>query len=262
MLKSNQLSRPAIALLMSLGLCSCRHEPIAHTSRTSADNVRQITPSELLGNMPVNSDRRCMGVCLVAEAILEGTFIDDSLCDEPEVLARQIYKCVFGRRTVRYRREICLNGDEKPIWDRESLDKLTRFVADLYEQQYDSLIATDAGQQRLVAGMKPIRTSAELQKFLQADEDHLDVFCAFGSREFPHGEEECYHAVLIGRDARGNTIIYDPNDPGVTIFCHTDESEEGLLLEWTCRYRDSGYDTSQVCQVIHKDVYFQKFTRP
>ena len=45
--------------------------------------VQEFGPAEVLSNMPMNSDSRCTGICLTAEAILDGELLSGGH-DEPQ----------------------------------------------------------------------------------------------------------------------------------------------------------------------------------
>src|SRR5262245_15356720 len=78
-------------------------------SRSSAsDNAERVgespaafSPAEILRNMPVNSDSRCVGISLVAGALLDGQMLADDATDDPATLARQIFDGELKKLEVR-----------------------------------------------------------------------------------------------------------------------------------------------------------------
>src|SRR5204863_1694943 len=138
------------------------------------------SPSEILRNMPVNSDSRCVGISLVAAALLEGQIENGDDCDLPAELGRKIYDGALNKTAPRYYLKLCLDEGARPIQSREALEKLSTVVADLYKQRHLELIASEQGIQRLRAAMaKVVMSSEELDAILGADSDKIDVFlCA------------------------------------------------------------------------------------
>jgi hypothetical protein len=60
------------------------------------------------------------------------------------------------------------------------------------------------------------------------------------------------------KNADGEKVIYDPNDPGRPISCTIQASSDGLLIKWTCRYRDTNVLTTQEYQIIELDRFFRE----
>jgi hypothetical protein len=218
------------------------------------------TPGTILGNMPMNSDQRCFGICLVAEALLGGEIIQGTDCDMPAELGQRIYDSARSGQRVRFRAQLCVDAQRHPIESRESLDRLSTIVADLYKDRYLELIATDAGRRQLTDAQEQFLSApAALDQILQADPDHIAVFFLIGVREFPSGErKETAHVVLLGRDESSKKIVYDPNDPGLPIPCHVEQASGELTIRWTCRYRDTGYITTQKYRIVDKSVLFRQ----
>ena len=44
--------------------------------------------------------------------------------------------------------------------------------------------------------------------------------------------------------------VHDPNDPRATIHCDLEEDPESVLVQWTCRYRDTGLVTTQTYRLV------------
>ena len=221
--------------------------------------IEPFRPAEILRNMPVNSDFRCTGIALVAEALLDGEIIPGDECDRPEALARAIFECAGKNTSIRYRPMLCLEASAAPIQSREALDRLSTEVANLYKQRHLQLIATEEGKRKIVAGQQAqVRTQGELDAILDADRDKIHAFMVIGIRQFPDASEKpTYHVVLIAKGADGTKVIYDPNDPGAAIDCQMSETHEGLFVKWTCKYRDTGQVTTQEYQIVDRERFFQ-----
>ncbi len=213
----------------------------------------------ILRNMPTNSDERCLGISVVAEALLGGKRLDRDGLDAPEDLARRIYDGLTNGRKLRYHGRVSIDGRRVPIDSREALEKLSTLVAKLYKRDYHALSKTEQGRQRLVAGQTSfIRTSAELDRILRDDPDKTDVFLASGKRWFPDGTvKDTYHVILIRKEPGGEKSVYDPNDPGSPIASRAEDTDNGLMIEWTCRYKDTGVVTRQRYRIVHKDDFFR-----
>jgi hypothetical protein len=217
------------------------------------------SPAEILRNMPVNSDLRCVGISLVAGALLEGQMLVDDAADDPATLGRQIFDDAPKKSVVRYHSRLLLEDGAAPIQSREALERLSTAVADLYKQRHQELIATDKGRYRLRAAMsKVVKSSAELDAVLDADPDRIDTFFCVGMRRFPDGTfKDTNHAILIAKNQAGEKIIYDPNDPGEAIPCRLQDIGDGVEVTWKCRYRDTSQVTTQRYQILAKDTFFR-----
>ncbi len=226
------------------------------SQREESRNV--FSPEQIFLNMPMNSDRRCMGISLVAAALLEGECIADGACDVPRQLGNQIYDGAISKQRVRFQETLCLGEARVAIQSREGLDALATAVMDRYKALYQEMIASDAGRRRLRSAERlVIRTSRELDSILDADRDKIVAFPVVGSRKFPSGEtKDSNHAVLIAKRQNGAKVVYDPNDPAKAIACELNETEDGLEIGWTCRYRDTGMTTTQHYLLLHPDKAF------
>jgi hypothetical protein len=216
-------------------------------------------PAEILRNMPMNSDFRCLGIALVAEAMLDGKLIEGDGCEEADELGRRIYQGAEKKAVLQFRPRLCLEEGAVPIQSREALDKLSTVVADLYKQRHLALLATSEGRRKIVAAQSAnVKTTQELDAILDADRDKIHAFLAIGLRQFPDASEKpTYHVVLIAKTPTGKKMVYDPNDPGAAIQCQLEETNEGLFVQWTCKYRDTGQITTQEYQIVSQETFFR-----
>src|SRR5262245_52786422 len=246
----------SISILLAVSSLGCR--------RASVDAVEWFRPEELLRNMPVNSDFRCTGITLVGEALLGGKLLADGDCDRPEDLGRRIFQNAGTNSIVYYRSKLCLDHGSVPIQSREALDRLSTEVANLYKQRHMQLIATEEGRRKIVAGQQAwLRSDRELDAILDADSDQAHAFMAIGIRQFPDAtEKETYHVVIIARRADGKKVIYDPNDPGAAVPCQLQQTPEGLLAKWTCKYKDTGQVTTQEYLIVDRQRFFELALNP
>jgi hypothetical protein len=232
---------------------------VTDAARHECQAESPFSPSEILRNMPVNSDSRCVGISLVAAALLEGQIVEGDDCDLPAELGRKIYDGALNKTAPRYHLKLCLDEGARPIQSREALEKLSTVVADLYKQRHLELIASEQGIQRLRAAMaKVVMSSEELDAILGADSDKIDVFLCAGIRRFPDGTfKDTNHAILIAKTATGDKVVYDPNEPGPAIACRLNDTEDGLEITWKCLYRDTGQVTIQRYHLLAKETFFR-----
>ena len=207
--------------------------------------------------MPQNSDKRCVGIAGVAEALLEGEQVAN-LKTSVNDLAHEIYQDFPSDKVVRYPSHIELDDQSVPIDDRKALEALSTRVAELYKVDFYRLSHTPSGIDRLSAAQQNVvRSRDELDQLLQSDPDKTVFFCCFGKRTFPSGKvNETSHAVLIQPSTTGGYSIYDPNDPGTAIECEVEETPEGLTLMWECEYRDQEINTTQRYLIVPQARYF------
>ena len=219
----------------------------------------QLNPTEILRNMPQNSDFRCVGISLVAAALLEGRLVEGSGCDDPAKLGQQVYDGVLRKSPLQYRPKLCTDDGAVAIQTRDGLEKLSIVVANLYKQRHLELIATELGRDRLRAAMtKVVSTSTELDEILEADPDKIDAFLCAGIRRFADGTfKDTNHAILIAKTPAGDKVVYDPNDPGEAIPCRFHDNEDGVEITWKCLYRDTGQTTIQRYHILRKEVFFR-----
>jgi hypothetical protein len=217
------------------------------------------SPEQILLNMPVNSDHRCVGISLVAAALLEGELIADDRSDEAHELGGRIYDAAFVKRRVRFRAKLKVGDRDEPIQSRVALDALATAVVDRYKQRHLELIATAEGRNKLWAAEGTVlRDMAELDTLLATDADHIVPLLVSGSRRFSDGSvKNTNHAVLVAKTPAGEKVIHDPNDPGHPISCRFAKTDDGLTVTWTCRYRDTGETTTQQYLMLEADKFFR-----
>jgi len=222
------------------------------------ETFRSFRAEQILKNMPVYHDRRCVGVSLVAAAILEGEAIADDECDVPSELGKRIYKSATTKERIRFHRELLLNETRTSIDSRPALDALSTAVADQYKAQYEAMIATKEGVAKLRrAESEVVRNEDELHQLLDADRDKIVAFPVSGNRTFSDGSvKDTNHAVLIAKKPTGDIVVYDPNDPGEPLPCWRVETAKGLRIGWTCAYKDTGLTSTQDYQLLNPDKVF------
>ena len=224
-----------------------------------AESRSGFSPEQIMKNMPVYNDRRCVGVSLVAAALLEGKPIDDDGFDSPGELGKRIYEAACTKERVQFHRELRLGLTKTAIGSPAALDALSTAVADEYKSQYEAMKTTNEGRARLWrADSEVLRKEEELLQLLEADRDKIMAFPVTGKRTFPDGSIlETSHAILIAKKPTGTIIIYDPNDRGEPLPCRLNETAEGLRIGWTCGYKDTGLTTTQDCRLLHAEKVFR-----
>jgi hypothetical protein len=218
-----------------------------------------LTCASILRNIPTNSDKRCVGISVVAEALLDGVPLDGDGSDEAESIAKQIYGSLTTGRQLRYHRHVLIDGDRVPIDAKKSIGRLSTLVANHYKRDFSRLNQTEQGRQKLLAAEDSfVATSSELDQILVADEDKLDAFFGNGSRKFANGTvKDTHHTFLISKGPDGDVVVHDPNDPASPISCQVVNAEEGVTVQWTCKYKDTGETTTQRYFIVAKDRFFK-----
>lgn len=244
-----------LALVAALLLVVC---PARAGDPPQSASGPRLDPVGLLANMPMNSDHRCMGICLVVAALLDGERIHEAGCDAAEELAREIYAAAKINGTIRYHAELCWSDQRQPINSREALAKLSTLVADLFKDQWRDLFATERGRQKLLAAQRVfLQTPQALDDVLAADKDQTDAFLLIGNRFFPDGmRKDTAHVVLIKRTPT-EILVYDPNDPAAAQRPRFEVTPQGLTIEWSCKYRDTGQVTRQIYLIGQKATFFE-----
>lgn len=212
----------------------------------------------ILRNISTNSDKRCVGISLVAEALLDGLPVEEDDCGTAEDLAQRIYDGLATNRQLRFGRQVMIEGTCVTLISKTAIDQLSTLVAEKYKQDFARLMTTEQGRRKLLAAQDSfVASPRELDRILDADADKLDAFFGSGIRRFPDGTtEDTYHAFLIGKDADGELVVYDANDPGYPIECKLFKDEPGVAIEWTCKYRDTGQTTTQHYLIVPKERFF------
>lgn len=231
---------------------------IAET-RVTSPGRKEILPL-VLKNMPMNSERRCVGIAAVAEALLEGKVLE-----RPEAsmtldqLATVIFENLSSNASIAYPAKITTSGKVLPITDPEVLDQLSSQVTELYKAEASWIAEQPRGAEKLQrAQALAVQSEKELRRALSADEDKTELLCCFGFREFPDGSyKETYHAVVIREFKDGSLAVFDPNDPGKPIRCQFSTHDGELVIEWKCGYRDRGFSTTQTYRVVPKSRFFR-----
>ena len=252
---------PAHGRIMTLGLLLLA-TALCH-QRCWGEEPTSTKVSPFLTNMPRNSNKRCVGIAGVAEALLDGEQVAH-LKMSPAELSREVYQNFTTDKIVRYPSHLNLAGKRgsieiKAIDNKAVLETLSTRVANLYKADYQRLAHSQTGINRLIAAQNNVvRTSNELVELLNADPDKTGVFCCFGKRIFPDGKvSDTSHAVLIELMPHDVFLIYDPNDPGISIECELKELPQGLMLTWQCKYRDKNVTTTQQYTVVPQARFFR-----
>ncbi len=223
------------------------------------DEPTGLTREDVFRNMPVNSDSRCVGISLVTGGLLEGEMLSGETAADPELLGRQIYAAALKKTPLHFPATVQLDDGPAAIQSREALEKLSTIVADIYKQRHRELIGSDAGLRRLRSAMaRVVKSSDELDAILDRDPDKTDAFFCVGMRRFPDGTfKDTNHAILIAKNADGEKVVYDSNDPGAAIPCKLHDTGDGVEVTWKCRFRDTGQITTQRYQILAKDTFFR-----
>ena len=250
-----------LAVLLSIaGECVVLGQQVT----TPLDNsARKIQRDRVLLEIPVNSDRRCVGIAVVSAALLEGDILDPDRPVEATKLANEIYQNLVRGKQGAFPTEVLVDGRRLPTHSKAVIDKLSTLVADKYKADYRKQIQTEQGRQKLFDVENDIILSQrELADVLSADRDGIVVFCGIGLRKFADGtEQSTAHAFLMSKRQKAGLVVYDPNDPKEPISCRVQYEKLGVVVEWTCRYRDTGQTTTQKYWIIPKDRYFKAFRR-
>jgi hypothetical protein len=219
--------------------------------------------SAFLVNMPRNSDQQCVGICGVAEALLEGKPQNSKLTNIDD-LAELVYESYTTDKPIRYPARVMLKGKGVAIDRPAALAVLSNRVAELYKSDYRRLSATSGGVRQLLEAQDDVvRTRTELDEVLAADPDKMVFVCCFGQRTFPDlTVKNTNHAVLVKSLTEGMYGVYDPNDPGAAISCKLEDTAEGLVATWVCRYRDQQVKTTQRYLMVPQQRYFKVLKSP
>lgn len=249
-----------IALFVAVHLAGCvPTAPIGQPtqSRKLVSSQTTITCESLLENMPLNNGARCSGVCLAIKALLDGECAGDG-SDDPADLGAKIFANACTRGKLRYRPRLLIDGGEQSLDARESLNRLGMVVTEQYRERFTELAKSEEGRERLwTAATSFVADEKELDQILKQSIQQIEVFCGLGGREFADGSlKDSNHAFLIRLMPDGTRAVYDPNDPGHSIPCRLSSEENRLIVEWTCRYRDTHVSTTQSYFIVPRQAYF------
>ncbi|MFG0334670.1 MAG: hypothetical protein ACF8TS_15040 [Maioricimonas sp. JB049] len=260
------VSRPLPLLIVPLLLWHLAPE-VGHAQQPSPPTI---VGSPFLQHMPVNSQRRCVGVCAVSEALLEGRPqtgdepvgegpAADSRLHDPAVLARAIYSGLARETPVTYPRTVRIDGESRPIESPAVLARLSTLVADMYRTDFQRVSASsDHARQLALAQRTFVPDRASLLKMLRRDRDRTALFIGTGERTFPDGRlRPTYHAFLLTEAKDGRILVFDPNAPGQPWPCTIRDTPAGVQVAWTSPYRDTGQTTHQQYRVAGQRRYFR-----
>lgn len=233
--------RHVIRLAFPIGLMALMSVGCSPSSATE-----RVTKAEVLANVPVNRDQRCVGIAIVLEALLDAETLKVATSHDAASIADLLYERATAGGKVQLSQYVRHDGERILLVSREGLELLSTLIADRYKQAFKEAEALPTKEWRLKQAMRNLQSSRALEEVLAADPDHAVVFCGLGERKFPDGKvRETNHAFVLQRDAAGKLVVYDPNDPQRPAACKVSELAEGVIVTWTSRYRDTGLVTTQ-----------------
>jgi hypothetical protein len=235
---------PILAALAIVLAAGCAGAPASSPSSSSAVYYE---PSQFLAALPVNSDRRCMGIAIVIEAMLGDTGVEAEACLAAHTLADHLYAQAASPDRMKLPQFIEADGVRTPLVSEEGLELLSELIAVRYKRDFERWAADQATADRLVNAETAFVLSAEdLRQILQQDSDRTVGFGGSGIRRFASGDESrTHHAFVLQLQPGGQVVVYDPNDPKLPITCELEDTEDGVIVEWTGEYRDTGMRTTQ-----------------
>ena len=250
-------SRSSIAvpiLAATIVLVGCSGGPLAPPSVSTSIPCE---PSQVLKTLPVNTDQRCMGIAIVIEAMLGASFLEADHCPAAQTLADQLYAQAASAARLQPPQFIQAEGARLPLLSEAGMEMLCTLIADRYKQDFARWASDEAAAERLAdAEMSFVTSRRSLQQILLSDVDHAVAFGGPGIRDFPEGEgRETYHAFVLQLQSDDRIVVYDPNDPRSPIPCELHETDEGVLIEWSCQYRDTGLRTTQAYYLVPVQDY-------
>jgi hypothetical protein len=230
---------------MSLTLLGCAPSAPVETFASPPATLPQA-----VHNMPLNSERRCVGIAGVVEAIAEAKLV--ASVESPETCAEQVYQHLLTKQPLKLPTKIELNKQTIPIESKDAIDQIGSLVADKFKRNHERLLETENGAIRIiVARSQYLPTKAALDDLINSDVDGLVFIAGDGKRTFPDGEaKETNHAFLVQRLPTGKYVVFDPNEPGKGINLNIRITDHLLELEWTGQYRDTGKITTQRYHVV------------
>jgi hypothetical protein len=245
---------PILAVLAVVLVCGCW----GHTSPSHSDSTSvPCEPSRVLAALPVNSDQRCMGIAIVIEAMLGANSLEAELCPAAQTLADQLYANAASSDRIELPQFIESEGARMPLLSRAGLELISTLIADRHKVDFATWTKDQTSADRLArAQMNFVPSTESLREVLLSDVDHAVAFGGPGIRDFPDGEQrETHHAFVLQLRPDGGIIVYDPNDPDAPISCDLAETEDGVLIEWTGQYRDTGLRTTQAYYLVPVQDY-------
>jgi hypothetical protein len=246
-----------LILAVFVGIAAARAFAQEAESRRAVEQA--VRREQILRGMPVNSDSRCVGLCLVAAALLRGDAIKNDGFDLPAQLGRRIYEAASRKERVLFHATLRLEEFAAPIESREALDALATAVVDCYKARYLDLIATPAGIEKLRASERDVlQNIAELDAVLDGDPDQLVPLFVTGSRIFPDGSVQgSNHAILMVKTNAEARWIYDPNDPGTPSICRHESGMNGLTIVWSCRYKNTPLIANHRYRIVRPESFWR-----
>lgn len=240
-----------VALLLS----SCSGPPDSPPSQLVGQAEKIDAKSRLLQNMPMNDDKRCMGIALTVEALLEATLTPELAAETPKELGQRIYHSVRGDSAVRCGTDVVIEGRPMPVWSPEALQAISTAVADLYKRDYLAT-AGPAGDSQVESQV--VASLQELDDLISQDGDGVVMLGGVGLRWFADGSTaETVHAFLVSKADSGGYAVHDPNDPGSWIATRVIENDDAVEMEWKAQYRDTGKLTRQRYVLTDARSYLQ-----
>jgi hypothetical protein len=246
------------ACLVVWGGCDHSNDvsPHNHSEETQGGESKEVEDhfQNVIRNMPMNDGESCMGIAITVEAILEAHLEHASTTTTAQEMAVLINENK-GRHRLKIARRITIASEKASISSAQALSVISSLVNLHCQEDHKRLLSVlEMGQDGHLTLVNTIR---ELEQLLDEDSDGIDVFFGHGSRTFPSGlSQESYHAFLIGRQS-SQFVVYDSNDPGRSLECDWEEDEAGLLVSWTCQYKDTKEVTTQRYRLVHKNEYFR-----
>lgn len=248
--------RDCLAILVAALLLSSCSGPVEKAEAKPAAQVEQVdAQARLLQNMPMNDDKRCLGIALTMEVLLEATLTPDGAAETPRELGQRIYQSVRDDAAVRCGDTVVIAGRTMPVWSPEALQAISTAVADLYKRDYFAT-AGPAGEGQVEG--RVIASLLELDDLISQDGDGVVMMGGMGQRWFADGTTaETTHAFLVAKGAAGGYVVHDPNDPGTRIAARVTENDGEVELEWEAQYRDTGQLTRQRYVLTDARSYLQ-----
>lgn len=220
--------------------------------------------TSVLSRLPLNDGVNCLGIAVAVEAIAERgeTARDD--CDNIHELAEKLFHTLGSSEPLTLPRYVVSNGSQIAIDDDRTLSELSRLITQRYRRHCFRALQLPVSRGRLDDSFRHSTESvAELESILDADPDQLVVMCGTGKRYFPNGNSrDSCHAFLLSRLRTGKIVVYDSNDPSGSHTCEITESDTGVVISWTCLYRNQKLRTTQRYQVSPRSDYFRGFFEP